>query len=220
MKVLKRIPRGARILAANKLTQCIDDCLANPKADQKWKKLLTFAYSSLQVPTKTRNVSLTSLVKKNIGIEVLNIPQFSSSSKRVPISISRRVEYKISEGDVKGAVKILSSMEALAPQNEETLNRLKLKHPPPTTELRLPAPPDATIEPPAVSEKEVFKKIGSFSNGSSSGVDGILPQHLKDMTSTYTGEAGLRLLKAITRLTNFMLAGKMESKLCEIFFAL
>lgn len=54
------------------------------------------------------------------------------------------MEYKISDGDVKGAVKILSSMEALAPQNEETLNRLKLKHPPPTTELRLPDPPDAT----------------------------------------------------------------------------
>lgn len=38
VKVLKRIPRGARILAANKLTQCIDDCLANPKADQKMAK--------------------------------------------------------------------------------------------------------------------------------------------------------------------------------------
>lgn len=70
-----------------------------------------------------------------------------------------------------------------------------------------------------VSEKEVFKKICSFSNGSGSGVDRILPQHLKDMTSTYTGEAGLRLVKAITKLTNFMLyAGKMPSKLCEIMY--
>lgn len=38
------------------------------------------------------------------------------------------------------------------------------------------------------------------------------------MTSTYTGEAGLRLLQAINRLTKFMLASKMQSKLCKIVY--
>lgn len=32
------------------------------------------------------------------------------------------------------------------------------------------------------------------------------------------GEAGLRLLKAITSLSNFMLSGKLSSKLCEIMY--
>lgn len=119
IRILKRIPRGARILAANKLTQCIDDCLANPKSDKKWEKLLTFAYTALQGPVKTKNVSLTTSVKRNVDSAVLNIPK--ASNKQPTISISRRVEYKIA--DVKGAVKILSSMDTLAPQNKDTQDR-------------------------------------------------------------------------------------------------
>lgn len=42
IRVLKRVPRGARILAAKKLTQCIEECLTEPNLDAKWKKLLTF----------------------------------------------------------------------------------------------------------------------------------------------------------------------------------
>lgn len=214
VKVIKRIPRAARISAARKLSDYIKKFLSHPDIDKNWQNLLTFAYTALQVPTRSKKFSLTKLVKNNIEKGELVIPK--PTRKYVPISIFRRVEYKISDGDVKGAVKLLSSTDTIAPFNEVTLEELKQKHPPPTEDIPLPEPPDKKIEPLAVSEKEVYKMIGKFPHGSSAGIDGILPQHLKDLTSPITGEAGLILLRAITKLSNFMLAGKIPSSLCAI----
>lgn len=181
-------------------------------------KLLTFAYSTLHVPAKIRNVSLTTLVKKNIAKPSI---VFGQRAKNIsPISLSRRVEYKISEGDVKGAVKILSSNETLAPQNQETLKLLRQKHPPPKKPLNIPEAPAKNAEHLIVSEQEVVKNINSFPNGSASGVDGILPQHIKDLTAPQTegGEAGMSLIKALTKLTNFILAGNVPSELVSIMY--
>lgn len=75
IRVLKRVPRGARIVAATKLTKCIQDCLAAPHLDSKWKKLLTFAYASLRVPETVKNKSLASMVKKNIERAELVFPK-------------------------------------------------------------------------------------------------------------------------------------------------
>lgn len=60
--------------------------------------------------------------------------------------------------------------------------------------------------------------IGKFPNGSASGIDGILPQHLKDLTSPTTGEAGLKLLRAISKLSNLMLSGKIPFRQCSILY--
>lgn len=81
--------------------------------------------------------------------------------------------------------------------------QLKLKHPPPSRVMNYPNPPEKDVEP--LSEKNVFYLIKSFPNGSGSGIDGLLPQHLKDLTLPSTGEVGLRLLKSITALSNYML---------------
>lgn len=193
IRVLKRVPRAARVIAANGLSQCIEECLACPDSMNSWTNLLTFAYGSLQVPDKVANVSLSTLVKRNVlkpGIKFQNRP-----GKKKAASLSRRVECKIAEGDVKGAVRILSSTDTLAVQNETTFAELQCKHPSPTREMTFPNPPDASSEPLVVSEKDVFFSIKSFPNGSSSGIDGILPQHLKDLTLPSTGDAGLRLLR-------------------------
>lgn len=216
IRVLKRVPRGARILAARKLTQCIEECLAETQLDLKWKKLLTFSYATLRVPDKIKNKSLASMVKSNLERAELIFPK--PKNKKNPISISKRVEYKIAEGNVKGAVKILSSSETLAPQTLETFERLQEKHPPPSRELHFPDPPDKDTQPLQVTEKEVYMSLKSFPNGSAAGIDGISPQHLKDLTLPSTGEAGLKLIKAITDLTNLMLRGKMNSRLTEIMY--
>lgn len=49
-------------------------------------------------------------------------------------------------------------------------------------------------------------------------MDGILPQHIKDLIAPHTGEAGLKLIKSITELCNFMLAGKMPNRLCALMY--
>lgn len=185
IRVLKRVPRGARILAANKLSKCVEECLANPNLATTWKNLLTFAYTSLRVPEKVNNVSLVSMVKRNI--EKAELLFTKRPKKRTPISLSKRVEYKIADGDIKGAVRILSSTDTLSPQNESTLSQLKMKHPPPSREMVFPDPPGKDIEPLVVSERDIFFSIKSFPNGSGSGIDGLLPQHLKDLTLPSTG---------------------------------
>lgn len=215
IRVLKRIPRGARMIAANKLAKCIEDCLAQPLVNEHWEKLITFTYAALRVPEKTKNVSLTTLVKRNIDNIKLVIP--APSKVRKSISLSKRIEYKIADGDVKGAVKLLSSNDTLAPQNEATLASLQAKHPPATNNV-LPPPPDKNSEALVVTEQEVVVMIGNFPNGAAAGIDGLLPQHLKDLTSSTTGEAGLKLVRAVTGLSNFMLSGKVPSELCSILY--
>lgn len=118
IRVLKRVPRGARIFSANKLSKCVEDCLANPYLATNWKNLLTFAYSSLRVPENVKHASLSSMVKKNM--EKAELIFTRHQKKRTPILLSKRVEYKIAEGDIKGAVRILSSTDTLPPQNVST----------------------------------------------------------------------------------------------------
>lgn len=64
IRVLKRVPRGARVLAAKTLTKCVEECLSEKHLESRWKKLLTFAYATLRVPEKIKNKSLSSIVKK------------------------------------------------------------------------------------------------------------------------------------------------------------
>ena len=51
----------------------------------------------------------------------------------------------------------------------------------------------------------------SFNTGSSGGLDGLRPAHLKDLTSRSTGEAGIRLVKSLTALTNAALNGEIPA---------
>lgn len=64
----------------------------------------------------------------------------------------------------------------------------------------------------------MFKSISSFYNGSSGVIDGIRPQHLKDLISGTNGEAGSKLLKSITSLTNLMLSGKVLDSIRRIIY--
>lgn len=148
------------------------------------------------------------MVKRNIDKRELVIPK--STNKNRSISISQRVESKIADGDVRGAVKLISSNDTLARQDLRTLQRLKEKHPPPADSSITFEKPDENIAPLQVSERDVYITIRNFANGSSSGSDGILPEHLKELTSPLTGEAGMRLLRATTKLTNMMLKKKVN----------
>lgn len=66
IRVLKRVPRGARFSTANNLSKCVEECLVNPNLSSNWKNLLTFAYTALRVPDKVKNVLLSTMVKRNI----------------------------------------------------------------------------------------------------------------------------------------------------------
>ena len=66
--------------------------------------------------------------------------------------------------------------------------------------------------------KTVLNNIRSFQNGSSGGIDGLRPQHLKDLTAPANGIAGRDLLEALTKLGNLMLTGGVPEAVLEILY--
>ena len=60
--------------------------------------------------------------------------------------------------------------------------------------------------------------IRSFPSGSVGGPDGLLPQHLKDLTSNSAGFGGKMLLEALTSFTNLVLSGNTPVEMQPLFF--
>lgn len=132
--------------------------------------------------------------------------------------MAKRIEAKVNDFDIKGAIQILSSSDKLASFNEETFSKLQSKHPPATapTKIEMESPLDSCSF--IVNEQQVKKKINSFKHGSGPGIDGFRPQFFKDMISKTAGEAGERALKAITRFVNFVAVGEVPLDIRPIFF--
>lgn len=219
---LNQIPKGARASAADKLSKLIDLCLVNNDM-ASWRNLFLFSYTSLIVPDRDSNTSLTSAVKKNILSDQLRAQPSAQKQNRhadttnLTSSLSKRIEAKVADGDVKNAFRLLTSEDSLAPDNEETYNILLSKHPSPSREIRSP-PASDSVNPLFVDEQSVLKAIKNFKKGSAAGPDGIKPQFLKDMLAKNCGDAAFRLLKSITALMNFMLAGKLCPQICEYMY--
>lgn len=51
IRVLRRIPKGARYLAAERLSEAIENCVLT-NDEESWKHLMLFAYKGLAVPEK------------------------------------------------------------------------------------------------------------------------------------------------------------------------
>jgi len=118
------------------------------------------------------------------------------------------VEAKLADGDVSGAVHLASSNDALAPFDDETLSGLQSKNPPSPPDLEFPQQPDDSSEVLPVSCTVVARTIRSFKAGSAGGLDRLRLQHFKELISNSTGEAGVRFLKSLTSLVNYILSRK------------
>ena len=123
--------------------------------------------------------------------------------------LQRTVSAKLADGDVQGAIRLLASSEEIAQDSPESTQSLKLKHPPAPADLNMPKPPDDTTQPCQASVEDVTTCVASFETGSSAGLDGLRPAHLKDLTSRSAGEAGARLITALTALVNLVLSGEV-----------
>ena len=158
---LRIIPRGAIICAADALHRLLDQA-AREKSLLSWGKLLSFGRIGLKQPSSGHeesksDVSLTTLVKRQIQAfmeaESLVAPKRNKhrggSAPGSDQRLKRGVSAKFSDGDIKGAIRLLTSTESIAPRNDETLNLLKQKHPSTPEDLTLPAPP--TEDMPALT---------------------------------------------------------------------
>jgi hypothetical protein len=179
-----------------------------------WENLLLFAYKSFNI--NGYNVkNLTSKIKNNIAS--FSLPT-SVSKNKFSNSLGRRIEAKVNHFDIKGAVKILSSDDKIAPFDDETFLTLRSKHGSLASFQSFPNPPENDHLALIVNESNILKSINSFPCGSAPGIDGMRPQFLKDMVSFSAGEAGGRALAAITRQCNFIFTGKINKDVLPIFY--
>lgn len=133
-------------------------------------------------------------------------------------ALKRRVEVKIADGDVTGAVRVLCSDATLAPVNHETLRALQKKHLSAPPDLHMPPPPDSSTQCLQVSMDKVEQAIQSFNPGSAAGPDKLRPQYLIELCAKQTGEAVSWLLSALSSLANIMLAGRVPESIISILF--
>lgn len=218
IQLIKRIPRSARSSVANKLASVIKKCVSC-NTEESWEELFLFAYRILHVTKKKQKdiISLSQKIKDNVSAYILptDIKTYNASKSK---SVYKLAENKISNGEIRSAVRILSSDDTLAPNNAATFEELKAKHPPPSRPLQFPAPPPENHEHFTTNEDLVLQGIMSFQCGSAAGIDGISPQHLKDLISKSAGDSGPRLLSSITDLCNFMLSGKVNQNFTQFLY--
>ena len=144
-------------------------------------------------------------------------PKTNLSKEETDKAFARKTEAKLSDGDVRGAIRLTTSNDTIAPRTAETLLTLKSKHPPhpqptnyPTLDL-IPLINEVTIE-------ETRKAISSFPPGSAGGLDSLRPQILKDLISPNNGDAGHKLCEVIQKLMQQVISGQVPTSFTHIFF--
>ena len=146
-------------------------------------------------------------------------PKIESKRKQKPQDLSEVVSAKIEEGDMKGAIRLASSAETMAPNDKATLLLLRRKHPNSPANTR-PSPLQASdaITHISTNPGEIRKAIESFPAGSAAGPVGLPPQILKELTSTDLGDAGAALLQSPSDFSNLVLSGAVPEDFRPFFF--
>ena len=242
--VISRIPKGARIQTAEALTKMIETAL-DEKSNGAWFQLFRFPFLALSIPardnTAASQVSLTTKIKRQVADYMsgsASQSQLSSDEdgrlkssrsrrggkgeKRLSVdeALGKRVGAKLSDGDIKGAVRLLTSGDEIVLTTDDNVEKLASKHPAAPSDLDLPPCPDDSLERPAdATEADVMAAISAFNPGSSAGLDGLRPAHLKDLTGRSAGEAGIRLLAALTSLVNTVAMGRLPECARDAFYS-
>ena len=72
----------------------------------------------------------------------------------------------------------------------------------------------------SVTKNEVRQSIDSFPSGSSGGIDGLTPQHLKEMfLNVNESEIKESNLQSLTDFLNLVLSGEIPQEIKPIFFS-
>jgi HD-GYP domain-containing protein (c-di-GMP phosphodiesterase class II) len=84
---------------------------------------LLFSYRAFNVAEKS-DKSLNKHIKENLSN--FEVPQIRTGSKKLTnLSLAKKVEEKVADFDIRGAVKLLSSDDSLASFNEDVAEELK-----------------------------------------------------------------------------------------------
>jgi hypothetical protein len=231
-RILKRIPLGSRNAAAEKLCQLLGRIQSNPDDVQGWVDILLFASCCFKIPDggkarggRGHQASLATKLNETIRMypgrpasqqNIEHGPRRSIHNKLTPMErLAVSVSAKIEDGDVRGAVRLAASDDMIATYCQETIDELVSKHPRAVAPLQLTA--TNIIEPLKLLEPVIAGAIKSFPAGSAGGLDGLRPQHLKDMIGGQTGMMGQRLLTLLTEFANICLCGRVPAVVRPVF---
>lgn len=229
-RLLPRIPKAARIAVAGALAQRITAAVSEG-TQAAWKYFLGFAYATLCVHVSGKQphkLSHAAEIRRNIACyeESNEVPDVQPA-QRAPAAaarrtteqiMSRRASSKLADGDVRGALRVLTSDDSFAHPSDEVVACISDKHPEQPADQRDFLPPTDDVTPLIATEADVLRAINSFPPSSSAGLDGIRPAHLRFLVSRSTSEAGARLLTALTMVTNLALSGQIPDFAAEAFY--
>ena len=125
------------------------------------------------------------------------------------ISLARRVSIKLEEGNINGAVRLATSEDSIADDDDSTISALREMHPPAHSDTPFPQPAASDLNVAlVVSAQDVIKALNSFPKGSAGGPDGLRLHHLQDLTRATAGEGGVLLVQGLTSFVNHVLSNK------------
>ena len=218
--VYKRIPKPSRLHACKAFTTIITNVTRNNDKDS-WESLLNFARCGIGSSTRGGKKKKKQTTVINERLEsfmngVLNpVPK---PKKKYQPNLKNRVTTKMNAGDIRGAVRVVTSKETILPPSEEITAKLREKHPPSNPNSIFPQVQNA-MENIIVNKDDIQKAIRSFGKGVSGGPDGLLPQHLMDMTGEALGQPAEALLNALVNFYNLIVyPGEIPTQILPTFY--
>ena len=230
--VYTRIPVASRNKASRVLSTVLNNISKN-NGEPEWRQFFGFEMNGLGSSKRggKKHTSQATIINKRLdafvsGTMVAEPPAKKTAkdktSKPLQSNLASRVSAKLSMGDVKGVVIVVTSRESILPPSQEIKSRLQDKHPPRkrTEPTRVPTPDfNGNLSHFWASKEDVKLGIHSFKKGAAGGPDGLCPQHLQDMTGQALGETGNRLLETIVDFINLLvLPGKVNEKAKASFY--
>ena len=147
VRTVKNIPRAACPSAACRLSSILSAIVSsnNLKSPVRYW-LVKFPSRCLRISSRGGKChNLPSLIKKQESDLVLHSPgsRWSHCELHLPSDkhLAARVSSKLSERDVRGAIRLACSEDSLADASGSTVSSLISKYPSPHPDSRLPAPP-------------------------------------------------------------------------------
>ena len=147
-RIILRVPHSVRVPVALELGIKLISEYVSTNSSDCWRRLLIFPHVVLNSSgsMESKKTSLSSKIRQNLQQWIFhtvhstqrlphrkpnaNVHNFDSDSKR-----ARLIEAKVADGDVRGAIPLLSSDEDLSTFTSDVLASLKTKHPPAPSEL-------------------------------------------------------------------------------------
>ena len=122
--------------------------------------------------------------------------------------------------DIQGAVRIMTSNDSIHPPTQDTINKLKDKHPQRHPNSMIPPEPFKDCDNVFRTNRDnLFKALHYFKKGTARGPDGLVPQHLIDMTGDTLGEPASRLIGTlVTFMNKIIFPGKVPSFVRDLFY--